>query len=101
MEIIETDKDVLVIPNWVYDLLADEDGEFKHPTKSAKLKAQEDPDGDLILGLNVLDDTDWDILANNPDGTPKLFPDPVTGEEKLLRHHLGIKKYKYIQDELL
>lgn len=102
MEIITTDTDVLVIPQWMYDLLADEDGEFKHPDNpNSRLKANLDPDGDLIIGMNILDDTQWDILAVNPDGSPKLFPDPATGEEMILRDHLSFKKYKYYQDELL
>lgn len=88
-QIIITNKDVLVIPQWIFDLF---NGSIKHPTNSSELRANTDPDGDLIIGINVLDDPEWDFLGVNP------IINPETGESKYLRDWLSIKKYKYIEE---
>jgi len=88
--IITTDIDVLVIPQWIFDLFG---GEINHPTKPSQLKAKIDPDGDYIIGMNVLDDPEWDYLGVNP------ITNPETQESKVLRDWLSIKKYKYIETE--
>lgn len=82
----ETDKDVLVIPDWMILALGNESGELIHPSSNSKLKATVDPDGDNVLSIEVLTDPDWEFLdtITNPDG-----------ETKQIRDFLGIKKYKY------
>lgn len=90
MEIITTDKDVLVIPKWIFEMFG---GQIDHPTKPSQLKAQQDPDGDYIIGINVLDDPEWDYLGENP------ITNPSTQESRLLRDWLSIKKYKYLEEQ--
>ncbi|MGH1436559.1 MAG: hypothetical protein ACRBG0_19100 [Lewinella sp.] len=76
---------MLVIPQVVYDHFG---GEIVHPSKSARLKASQDPDGDWILSTQVLDDPDWDFL------------DAVEIEGKKLDEYFSIKNYKYVEEEV-
>ena len=54
MTIITTDEDVLIVPQWLILLIGNENGELIHPTSLAKLQTKVDPDGDHIIGQNIL-----------------------------------------------
>jgi hypothetical protein len=54
---------VLTGPNWLFNMFND----FTHPVKPwHKIKPVIDPDGKPIIGMSVLDDSNWDFLAENP-----------------------------------
>lgn len=88
MKIIETDIDVLTGPTWLFESFKD----FTHPLKpTAKLKPSIDPDGDPIIGMQVLTDPDWEFISevSSPDG-----------ETLKVRDFLTTKKYKYYELEI-
>ena len=83
MKIVETNIDVYTGPMWLFEMF----NEFKHPSKPSMLKPVIDPDGDPIIGIQVLEDPDWDYLEG------------VEVFSKLIRDHITIKKYKYVEEE--
>lgn len=85
-DIIITEKDVIIVPQEVHDHFG---GEITHPSKPSKLSWSIDPDNEYIIGLNILNDPDWDYLdSENINGLP------------LMGYLQGRKKYKYIEQEL-
>ncbi len=59
----DTDVVVLTGPSWLFNQFQD----YTHPTKPwFKIKPIIDPNGKPIIGQSVLDDPNWDFLAENP-----------------------------------
>lgn len=99
MEVIETDIDVLMIPQWVIDMLQNNGNSLSHSHHSSMLKAEEDPDGDRILPVDVLTDPEWDFLGEDENGDSIEFTDPE-GNKGTLASFLTMKKYKYYEVEI-
>lgn len=101
-DIITTDREVVAIPDFILRLIetSPNSNEFWHPTKTALLKAQQDPDGDWIIGINALTNPDWDFLGEDENGDSIDFTNPETGFTDHLVKHLVHKKYKYIETEI-
>jgi hypothetical protein len=78
MAIITTDTDVLVVPT---NLL----NRFRTTKGRDELKPIQDPDGDWILGMEILNDPAWSSLLKEEDGIPA----------QALENLLTTKKYKY------
>lgn len=78
---------VLTGPAWLFELFRD----YTHPTKPwHKIVPVIDPDGKPIIGPSVLDDPNWDFLAENPVSSP-------TGESRFVRDWLYGRKYVFYE----
>ena len=80
--IVKTNIDVFTAPMWVFDIF----NGYKHPEKNSVIKPIIDPEGDPVIGINVLSDPDWAFI-----GTIKT-PD---GNEENIVYLLTLKKYSY------
>lgn len=95
MKIIETDIEVLVVPPWLVKALVGDAGYIKHPKNPAILEAKKDPDGEFIIGIEVLSNPEWDFLGENQ------VKNPETGESKPIDEWLMYKKLKRYEPEIL
>jgi hypothetical protein len=80
---------VLTGPNWLFNMFND----FTHPVKPwHKIKPVIDPDGKPIIGMSVLDDSNWDFLAVVP------VVNPETQEGKQVRDWLIPINHVYLEE---
>lgn len=79
---------VLTGPAWLFEMFKD----FTHPLKPwLKIVPVIDPDGKPIIGLSVLDDPNWDFLAENP------MPNPTGTESRYVRDWLYTRKHVFYE----